>query len=248
MMRAREIRWAVLVVVTALVPPTTACSKTKVRPDPAAKDTTQLSAATVTAVPAAATTSTTPAPALESHGMQRSYDEEALGHLDAALSALDEVPASASTTYVVTLRRGWLLYRLGRTADAITDYKRAVDLAPTSIEARVGLLAPLAALRRWVDVDAAAREVLKKDPGNYQATIRLAFAQYSLAKFADAAATYRALLAAYPSDVDVQGGLGWSLLKLGKKSDAAAAFTRTLEIAPRNALATDGLRAAGGSN
>jgi tetratricopeptide (TPR) repeat protein len=246
MMRAREIRWAVLVAATALVPPTTACSKTKVRPDPAVKDTTQLTAATVTAIPAAATTST--APALESHGLQRSYDEEALGHLDAALAALDEVPASSSTTYVVALRRGWLFYRLGRTAEAISDYKRAVDLAPASIEARVGLLAPLAALRRWVDVDAAAREVLKKDPGNYQATIRLAFAQYSLAKFADAAATYRALLAAYPSDVDVQGGLGWSLLKLGKKSDAAAVFTRTLEIAPRNALAADGLRAAGGSN
>jgi hypothetical protein len=44
--------------------------------------------------------------------------------------------------------------------------------------------------------------------------------------------------------VDAQSGLGWSLLKQGKKSDAAAAFARVLEIAPRNELALDGLRAA----
>jgi hypothetical protein len=60
---------------------------------------------------------------------------------------------------------------------------------------------------------------------------------------ADAEATYRALLAAYPSDVDVRGGLAWSLLKLGRAKDAQAEFATVLSVAPKNALAIEGLAA-----
>jgi tetratricopeptide (TPR) repeat protein len=175
---------------------------------------------------------------------QKSYDAEAAGNLEDALAALEPSPTNAPAAYVAQLRRGWLLYRLGKSADAVQAYERAVALEPASIEAKVGELAPLAALRRWVDVERVARDVLRKDPASYQATIRLAFAQYSQAKFADAATTYRGLLAAFPSDVDVRGGLGWSLVKLGKTDEAAATFAQVLEVAPKNALALDGARAA----
>lgn len=206
--------------------------------------------------PAASVASATPAPALLEPGggapepqspalFQQSYDDEAAGKLEASLAALDGVHATGRAAYVASLRRGWLLYRLGKNDDSVLEYGKAAALAPDSVEAKVGSLAPLAALRRWTDVEAAARDVLTRDAGNYTATLRLAFALYSQARFADAEAVYRRLGKLYPSDVDVRDGLGWSLLKLGRARDAGAEFAEVLAIAPQNRLALDGAHAAG---
>ncbi|MFO0763153.1 MAG: tetratricopeptide repeat protein, partial [Byssovorax sp.] len=75
--------------------------------------------------------------------------------------------------------------------------------------------------------------------------LRLAFSVYSLGRYAESAMLYRRLLDAYPSDVEVRAGLGWALLKSGKAADAAKEFREVLEIAPKNALSLDGLKAAG---
>jgi tetratricopeptide (TPR) repeat protein len=176
--------------------------------------------------------------------LQRSYDAEATANLEEALAVLEPLPVTGHVGYVAQLRRAWLLYRLGRNADAVAAYEKAMGLAPGAIEPKVGALAPLAAMRRWIDVERLAREILTKDPASYAATIRLAFALYSQAKFADSATTYGVLLAAYPSDVDAGAGLGWALLKAGKSAQAAEAFDQVLAIAPKNALALDGMKAA----
>jgi tetratricopeptide (TPR) repeat protein len=132
---------------------------------------------------AAGTSTTSPAASpADAAQFQRSYDEETAGKLETALSALDDVVASertGTTGYVAQLRRGWLLYRLGKHADSVKAYAKASALDPGSIEARVGALVPLGELRRWVDVEAMAREIVRKDPGNYAANLRLAFALYS---------------------------------------------------------------------
>ena len=177
---------------------------------------------------------------------QRSYDAEAMGKTQDALGALDALPAPAHDAYVAQLRRGWLLYKLGKHPEAVEAYGKAIALEPRSVEARVGALLPAMALRRWADVESGAREALKLDPGNYLASLRMAFAVYSLGRYPDAAAMYRKLLDAYPSDVEVRSGLGWSLLKSGKGGEAAAQFRAVLEISPRNALAAEGMKAMGG--
>jgi tetratricopeptide (TPR) repeat protein len=175
---------------------------------------------------------------------QRSYDSEASGKNQEALGALDALPSPQKDGYVAQLRRGWLLYKLGKSAESIDAYGRAVGLEPRSVEARVGALLPAMALRRWADVEAGAREVQKLDPGNYLAGLRLAFAVYNLGRYNEAAALYKRLAEAYPSDVDVRAGLGWALLKTGKATEAATEFRAVLEVAPRNVLASDGLKAA----
>ena len=177
---------------------------------------------------------------------QRSYDAEAVGKPQDALGALDALPAPAHDGYVAQLRRGWLLYRLGKHAESVDAYGKAVALEPRSVEARVGALLPAMALRRWADVESGAREVLKLDPGNYLASLRMAFAVYSLGRYPDAAVMYRKLLESYPSDVEVRSGLGWSLLKSGKGGEAAAQFRAVLDIAPKNVLAGEGMKALGG--
>ncbi|MFO0757965.1 MAG: tetratricopeptide repeat protein [Byssovorax sp.] len=176
---------------------------------------------------------------------QKSYDYEAVGKLNDALGALDQLPSPRHECYVAHLRRGWLLSRLGRSPESIDAYGKAITAEPRSVEAKVGVLVPLMALRRWADTEAMAREALKLDPGNYLAGLRLAFSVYSLGRYAESAMLYRKLLDAYPSDVEVRAGLGWALLKSGKAADAAKEFREVLEIAPKNVLSLDGLKAAG---
>lgn len=175
---------------------------------------------------------------------QRSYDSEALGKLQEALSALDSV--ANKNSYVAQYRRGWLFYRLGKYSESIEGYNQAIALAPSSVEARLGVLLPQMALRRWSDVESAAKGALRLDGANYLANLRLAFAYYNLHRYADAVSHYGKLHQMHPSDVEVLSGLGWSLLKLGKKDEAAERFRALLEIAPRHALAKEGIKAAGG--
>jgi tetratricopeptide (TPR) repeat protein len=176
---------------------------------------------------------------------QRSYDAEAAGKTQDALAALDAIPAPQQSGYVAQLRRGWLLYKLGKHAEAIDAYGRAVAAEPKSVEARVGALLPAMALRRWADVESGAREVLKLDPASYLGTLRLAYAVYNLGRYPEAAGIYRRLAELYPSDVDVRDGLGWSLLKMGKAAEALVELRAVLDVAPRNTLALEGVKAAG---
>lgn len=175
---------------------------------------------------------------------QQSYDDEAVGKLEAALSGMDALPAPHKDGYVAQLRRGWLLYKLGKNAEAVAAYAKATELESGSIEARVGATLPLMAQRKWADVEAMCKDVLARDAGNYLAGLRQAFAVYSLGRYPEAEALYRKLLGFYPSDVDARAGLGWSLFKAGKKDDAAKVFADVLDISPRNALALDGIRLA----
>jgi tetratricopeptide (TPR) repeat protein len=175
----------------------------------------------------------------------KSYDSEAKGKVAEALAALDGMPAAQRDGYVAQLRRGWLLYELGKHVESIDAYAKAVALAPKSVEARVGVLLPAMALHRWADVEGGAREVVKLDAGNYLANLRLAFAVYNLGRYPEAAGIYGKLAESYPSDVDVRAGFGWSLLKMGKATEAAAEFRGVLDVAPHHALAADGLKATG---
>lgn len=177
---------------------------------------------------------------------QRSYESEAAGKVQDAIAALDALPQPQQTGYVAQLRRGWLLYKLGKHAEAIEAYARAIAQEPRSVEARVGVLLPAMALRRWSDVEIGAKEAVRLDPGNYLANLRLAFAVYNLGRYAESAAVYKRLSEGYPSDVEVRSGLGWALLKSGKAAEAATEFRAVLEVAPKNALALDGLKASGG--
>lgn len=173
--------------------------------------------------------------------LQQSYDREGAGKLAESLSSLDSLPPARQGTYMAQLRRGWLLYRLGRYADAIESYQRAIAAAPKAIEPRVGVLLPQQALRRYSDIETQAKAVLAIEPHNYLATLRLAFAYYSSGRYAEAVGLYAALKDLYPSDADVRSGLGWSLLKSGRSSEATRELRELLSIHPRHALAKQGL-------
>lgn len=184
--------------------------------------------------------------ATAAESLQASYDSEALGKLADAVAALDRAPAARAGSFVVVLRRGWLLYRLGKYAESVDAYNQAIAAAPKAVEARIGILLPLLAQRRWTTVEEHARAALRLDPANYLATLRMAFAIYNLHRYDESAGLYRRLHELYPSDVEVISGLGWALLKAGKAAEAQPIFREGAELAPRHVLIREGLKGAGG--
>ncbi|HVY37141.1 MAG TPA: tetratricopeptide repeat protein [Polyangia bacterium] len=173
---------------------------------------------------------------------QKSYDDEAAGHLAQALAALGALGAAEQASYLAHLRRGWLLYRIGRYAESVAAYRQALAVERDSVEARVGCLMPQMALRDWAAVEQGARGVLERDPGSYLAGLRLAFAVYSAGRFAEAEGLYRRVVARYPSDADARAGLGWSLLRQGKRGEAREQFLQAARTAPRSSLVLEGLK------
>ena len=178
---------------------------------------------------------------------QESYDAEARGDYQGALSALNGMPQSEQSSYVFQLRRGWLHYLIGDYELSISAYEGAIDGNPAAIEARLGLQLPQMALRRWLDVEIATQEILEMDALNYLARRRLALALYNLGRYDEAAAMYRSVLENYPSDVEVEAGLGWSLWMQGNATGAAEVFTHVLWVAPNQASGLEGLQALSGA-
>lgn len=170
-----------------------------------------------------------------------SYAHEAKGELAEALAEIDALPKAQRQTYVYALRRGWLLYLLGRHWDSIESYRAAAKLRPKAIEPQLGMMLPEAALLLWLDVLETGKAVRRRAPHDYLATSRMAWAAYSLGRFAEAEALYAELVELYPSDVEMRAGVGWSQLKQGRRLTALATFEAVLLIAPDHASANLGL-------
>ncbi len=171
---------------------------------------------------------------------QASYDLESVQDYAGALSRMDDIGRSGED-YVFHLRRGWLLYLLGRYADSAEAYQAAVQAKPGSIESRQGLVLPLMALKRWTDARTACEALLAISPDDYRGNSRLAHVLYSMGRYEEAATLYARVLEHYPSDVEMQAGLGWAQLKLGDSAGATHTFSAVLRLAPSHVSAKQGL-------
>ena len=173
---------------------------------------------------------------------QESVTLETAGKYKDALSTLEKITGSRSNDYMFHLRRGWLLYLTGEYDGAIEAYTRATRQEPLSIEARLGLMLPQIAARRWLDAVSTGRGILKLDAGNYLANSRVAYAYYNLSRWKEAETYYKTVLQAYPGDTDMRSGYAWSLFKQGRHDAAKREFRKILEVAPRHATAIEGIR------
>ena len=171
---------------------------------------------------------------------RQSYAAEARGDYTGATELLERLGPAAGT-YVAQLRRGWLLYLAGRHAPSAEAYQRAAALEPASVEARLGAMLPLMALRRWKDAERFGEEAQALAPGDFTAMSRLAFIQYSQGQWTRAEPLYRRALAAWPSSAEMRTGLGWTLLKLERHKEAREAFEAVLLYAPDQLSAREGL-------
>jgi len=186
-------------------------------------------------VGAAGTSRTTPVEARQSYYSSYRY-EKSQNYAD-AIKALLVVQKADPQDYTVNLRLGWLYHLAGKYANARLHYQKAVSAAPRSIEAKLGYMLPLLAQNRYEQVETVARQVLKRDPGNYYANLRLAYALRMQKKLELALNVVRAMVEFYPTDVSFLTEFGLIKAALGYRHSARRIFSDVLILDPENVTA-----------
>ncbi len=169
----------------------------------------------------------------------RSLANEGLQKYDEAIRALEPVREAYPEGYTVNLRLGWLHYLAGHHANAISHYRKAIAVVPGNLEARLGLLLPLLAQKRYAEAEQVAGQVLRSDFYNYYGNLRLILALRGQGKHEAARKVAQRMLALYPADVALLQQLALSEAALGRKTEAARLFRSIYTLDPDNPVARD---------
>jgi len=171
---------------------------------------------------------------------EKSYQLAAAGKYEQAAEVIEPV-ADAGNEYAV-LRYAYLMYMQGENADAISYYKKAIDLNPDSIDARLGITLPLIAQKRWRQVKSYSLQVLRMSRWNYTAHLRLMVAEEGMRKW-DALAEHAVKLAkVYPSDASALVYLARARAWQGDIAAAKAAYREVLIRLPAHIEANNYLK------
>ncbi len=168
-----------------------------------------------------------------------SYTKEYKKEYTGAIAELTKVYDEKS--YEINLRLGWLHYENKSYAQSQSHYQKAVNLKPYAIEAKLGLVKPLAVLESWDKVLQQYDEILKIDPQNTTANYWGGVTYYNRKKYETAAKMFERIVNLYPFDYDANHMLGWTYLSLGRSAEAKVLFNKALLSRPADASATSGL-------
>lgn len=161
-----------------------------------------------------------------------SYYLESQGKYDAAAKVLQSELAKRPADEFVVLRVAWLKYLAGNYSQAASDYQHALNLNPKSLDARLGLILPMLAQKRWREAAQIARQVLETAPWNYYAHVRLMSAEEGQEKWGVLAQHAKEVSIRYPSDATVLVYLARAEAKQGNKAEAQAAYRKVLQRIP----------------
>ena len=171
---------------------------------------------------------------------KKSYRLETSGKYTEAAETLKKVYNEDS--YELNLRIGWLDYQAGLFLESRSFYNKAVALRPMSIEARFGLVLPLAALGSWDQVIEQYNKILEINPNNSVANYRLGAIYYGRMQYEKAASYLEKVINLYPFDYDGLVLYAWTNLKMKKLREAKLLFQKALLARPGDTSATEGLR------
>ena len=169
-----------------------------------------------------------------------SYSSEAKGDFSRAMSDLQA--AKEGNPYAWSLRMGWLNYLAGNQDQSLMYYNEAIKLKPQSVEARLGLAYPTAALKQWDKLGGIYRDVLKIVPYNSNTLYLLGLLDYNLGNYAKAQNSLDEVIKMYPFDYSGVVLQAWACLKQGKYDEARSGFNQALLIKPGDTSALEGLR------
>lgn len=170
---------------------------------------------------------------------RQSYSQEEAKEYKKAVATLTQV--YDENNYYINLRLGWLCYLAGDQTRAVGYYKKAIQLMPLSIEARLGIAYPLSVLGNWDQVISYYQEILKIDPNHSLTNYRLGSIYYNRGQYDKARRYIEKVVNLYPFDYDSLLLLAWTKLKLGQYSEARALFQTVLLNRPGDESALSGL-------
>lgn len=162
-----------------------------------------------------------------------SYYAEAQYKYSKAIEDINKVYSASS--YEMNLRLGWLNYENKKLTESVSYYQKAIDLMPMSIEAKLGMVYPLAALEKWDAVIDQYKAILKIDEYHSTVNYRLALIYYNRADYTNAWKYIEKYINIYPFDYDGTSLAGWIKYKEGKKDAAKALFEKALLMHPDDA-------------
>ena len=130
---------------------------------------------------------------------------------------------------------------LRRPIEAEHLLRRALDLAPGLLQARIHLARSLEDQSRLSEAIAILKEVTRNDERSLPALTFLAHLQRELGKFGESAETFEGLLKWRPDDPNLCVGYAETLRFIGRKADSEHAFRHALSRDPASGMAWWGL-------
>ncbi len=170
---------------------------------------------------------------------QQSYTLEKTGKNKEALDALKKV--YREDNYELNLRLGWLAYLSGMFTESIAYYNNAIQKMPMSIEARLGIVLPLAAMGNWNQIIEQYNKILRIDPQNSLVNYRMGVIFYERKQYAKAESYLKKVVNLFPFDHDSLLMLAWTKYKQGDYNQAKLLFLKALEAYPTDESAKQGL-------
>ena len=162
--------------------------------------------------------------------LKKSYDAEY--QLKYSKAAEELFGVYEVNSYELNLRLGWLSYKSNKYIESINYYKRAIQRMPMSIEAKLGVVYPLAALEKWDEVVNQYQSILKIDQYHATANYRLALIYYNRTDYGAAWKYIHRYVNLYPFDYDGNSLAGWIKYSVGKKEEAYVFFKKALMVNP----------------
>ncbi len=163
----------------------------------------------------------------EENSWAQSYQLEAKGDYTGAASVLTK-QKNEKTLEFTELRLGWLAYLAGDWSRAIEHYNAALEHNPKSVDAEIGLLAPLIAQSRWKEVEFRSYSVLEKVPRHYTAHLYLLQVEEHHREWQKMRDHADLIVQYYPSNVDTWVYLARSEYWLGRNDKTYLAYQQVL--------------------
>jgi len=143
--------------------------------------------------------------------------------------------ASVGRTSEAHYNLGYVLERMGRVTEAITQYKQALRLNPEYAEAHRILGNHLLEAGEVSEAITHYEETVRLDPARAEAHNNLGVALVRLGRLPEAVEHFRQALRINPNLADCHSNLAVALMRLGKESEALNHFERSLQLRPEDA-------------
>jgi protein O-mannosyl-transferase len=164
-----------------------------------------------------------------------------LGHWENGEKLFRHALRATANNFVAHYNLGQILFEDGKFAEAMTEYKKALQINPDYVEAVNSLGLALAGLGRTEEAKTEFEKALRMNPNYVKAHNNLGLVLAGLGRTEEAMAQYREALRIDPRCAEAHNNLGNVWVNTGRFAEAVAEYREALGINPRYAEAHSNL-------
>ena len=158
-----------------------------------------------------------------------------------ALLPLQQAAALMPDDFEVHYNLGLVQQELGLLDEAVSSYRRALQINPAYAQGHNNLGVTLQELGRLDQAEASYREAIAVDPNYVNAYYNLGIVLQALGRFAEAESIHRQTLSLSPDHAGAHCNLGTVQLASGQREAAIESFRRAIQIKPDFVVAHNNL-------